>query len=937
VKHPDDFPASDEKGASAPFSQRAISWHAKGRMDFGYEKHLEDILGAQSIGVAILDARTLGVHYINPYLDELITALWQRHCVIGSHVSETVPASLSAHVVELLTQVATTRQAIELAEVPFEGFLELRGRTYWCVTLEYRVATVPESEDTLLVTLKEVTETVRARLQIQAIRAISSAQTGPTSLPLVLERILRVLKETFGSKRCAIFLLDRSLPAIETQLAELETSDATEADAPLQVRLVAQLGIHRTSYNWHVPVDDKVLLDAVVRERRTRILTDTSSQPQLVFPLLNHHGEPHRPGSVLCVPIFEPYVDNLAEQRVFGTVEVYHLRARGFPAKEVALLEQFAQQAGLAIQNARLFRRIDQLARAASRNVRQQESIMQAMPDGVVIVDLFWRIIDINQAARELFSWDEKVLGRGLIEVLEHSQVVFQHDLFPRVDTLEEIERRALAGGNVTFKLIGAEGGSYTIQATYTPIRDALGDIFAFSVIYHDISEQVADLERIEARVVERTAELKLRNQALQEAQEAQAITNARMSLLLGRLPSGVILISAHDMSITVINRQAVELLQRLGAKLPPMDDPEEAARRVIGQDGEQILRAIALYYPSGSLLPYEEHPFYAAIKRGESGDAELHVQRTDGQSIYLLVNAAPLRAPDGSIESAILVYQDITHLKQLEHVREDFFTMMAHELKTPLANIRAHLSALLVRDVQWTREEQFDYLQTADEQVDRLVGMINHFLEASRVEAGALRLDLEPILLPELFEDVQERLEALISAAHCTLQIIMPEQVPAVRGDYELLLSVLTNLLSNAFRYAPEGDAVQLLVELVGAGPGQKSHSVKISVIDRGPGISREQQIVLFKRFSSFAALSHPLHHSVETHRQKATRWSPATGLGLYISRGIIDAHGSQLELTSSQGHGATFAFTLPIYREKRKKARPTKPLPITSLTRRE
>jgi signal transduction histidine kinase len=500
--------------------------------------------------------------------------------------------------------------------------------------------------------------------------------------------------------------------------------------------------------------------------------------------------------------------------------------------------------------------------------------------------------------------------------------VSFQPALSLPVDPLEEIEHQASLGGSSVARMLGADGVSYSIQTTYTPIRDEHGEIFAFSVIYHDISEQVADRERIEAEVIARTAELKLRNQALQEAQEAQAITSARMSLLLERLPSGVILISAHDKRISIINRQAVELLQRLGAHLSPQDDPEEAARRLIGQDGERILRSIALYYPSGSLLPYEEHPLYPAMKRGESSEAELHAQLADSQSIYLLVNAAPLRASDGSIESVILVYQDITRLKHLERVREDFFTMMAHELKTPLANIRAHLSALLVNDLHWTREEQFAYLQTADEQVDRLVGMINHFLEASRVEAGALRLELEPIILPELFEDVQERLEALISSAHCTLQITLPESLPAVRGDYELILSVLTNLLSNAFRYAPEGDAVQLRVELVSNGPRQRPHSVRISVIDRGPGISREQQIALFARFSTFAALSRPLHEQTSSgaaeRRQKATRWSPATGLGLYISRGIIEAHGSQLELTSSPGHGATFTFMLPIYRSR-------------------
>src|SRR6266700_3792248 len=128
----------------------------------------------------------------------------------------------------------------------------------------------------------------------------------------------------------------------------------------------------------------------------------------------------------------------------------------------------------------------------------------------------------------------------------------------------------------------------------------------------------------------------------------------------------------------------------------------------------------------------------------------------------------------------------------------------MAHELKTPLANIRAHLSALLVHDLQWSSEEQYAFVQTADEQVERLVRMINQFLDASRVEAGALRLELEPILVPELLEDLQDRLEALISSSGRRLQVQLPPDLPAVRGDYELIMSVLTNLLSNAFRYAP-------------------------------------------------------------------------------------------------------------------------------------
>ena len=245
----------------------------------------------------------------------------------------------------------------------------------------------------------------------------------------------------------------------------------------------------------------------------------------------------------------------------------------------------------------------------------------------------------------------------------------------------------------------------------------------------------------------------------------------------------------------------------------------------------------------------------------------------------------------------------------------------MAHELKTPLANIRAHLSALLTEDMTWSGEARHEMLETADEQVERLVGMVNSFLDASRVEAGALRLEVEAILLPEFLEDLQERLEALITSSGRRLQIIIPAHLPALKGDYELIISVLSNLLSNAFRYAPEGDTVELEAQPVYSEEGEEPGGVILSVTDRGPGMSKEQQLALFARFSTFSAMSRSGEKQTgqPERRRGAARWSPATGLGLYISRGIIEAHGSTLTLRSSPGQGATFSFTLPVFVGKR------------------
>ena len=540
---------------------------------------------------------------------------------------------------------------------------------------------------------------------------------------------------------------------------------------------------------------------------------------------------------------------------------------------------------------------------------------MQAIPDAVVILDPRWRIADANSAARKLFGWPGTLIGLTIKQALARSKALFPPELASIPNLAEELERRALTEQVDEIKVIAADDQLYTLLCSYTPIQDEEGDLFAFIIIFHDVTGQAEARERIEAEVVARTKELAQRNEALKEAKAAQ-------ELLLERLPSGVILVSAHNNTISVINNHAVQILQNMGLPLPP-ENPDTAARQAIGLHYEPLLRQLTVYGTSGVQTPFEEQPLYRALHFVEASEAELHGTRTDGLPIYLLVNSAPLRSPDGTIASAILVLHEISRMKALEHAREDFFTTMAHELKTPLANIRAHLTALLSDDLPWSGEAKHDMLETADEQVERLVGMVNSFLDASRVEAGALRLEFEAILLPELLEDLQDSLDALITSSGRRLCITLPQHLPALYGDYELILSVLTNLLSNAFRYAPEGDVVLLEVQPIIERGEEQPSAVTLSVTDRGPGMSQELQMKLFTRFSTFAAMRRPTTERPEQplpeRRRGAARWSPATGLGLYISRGIIEAHNSTLTLKSSPGQGATFAFTLPVFASKK------------------
>ncbi|MGZ6385529.1 MAG: PAS domain-containing protein, partial [Ktedonobacteraceae bacterium] len=844
---------------------------------------LEHILERISVGVLILDCVSLRILYVNTYLQSILSSSWQVQNLTEYSLRDILPDEEFKIVEPILQEVCLTGRDITFADVPYEGFLETRGRTYWNITIEHPQNTLsmkaPEEHDSsvlqdtahkLFITIKDVTNQVRSSLHLNAIHQISSAILERFSLPQVLDSILQAVQDLVGSTRCAIVLLEHTL-AVSNQ----ERNDLLEKRTPIAV-VTTQKGLHLSSQDWHQLVNEQLLLSQVLDSHQSLVIPNTDAWPGIKFPLLDDNGIPRRPGSVLCVPIFEPdpptrlsnnastSIDHdenrkLTEKTILGTIEVYHRRARGLPIEEVELLEQFAQQAGLAIQNARLFLHVDHLAKVEREQARQRENVMQAIPDGVIIYDSRWHIVETNNAIRNLLGWSEDVKGLHITEALNRSTAVFLSSSPSISDLVEELERFPHKKRVDEFKMIGADQREYSIRRSKAPIQDDSGDIYAYAIVYHDVTEQATAREQIEAQVLARTSELAQQNQALQAAQAAQELESARLRLLMKRLTSGVLLVSASDKRISVINHQAVEILQRIGVPLIMFDDPDKLAEAAVGLNIEEAFRTLTLFDTSGSVISYENQPLFRALQNGEVTEAELRITEPNAQMLFILISAAPLHNQEGRITDAVLVLQDFTKLKTLERAREDFFTTMAHELKTPLANIRAHLSALQADDFKWSPEAQHNFLETADEQVERLVGMINHFLDASRIEAGALRLELEPILLPEMFEDLQERLEALILSSQRRFELHIQSDLPAVQADYELIMSVLTNLLSNAFRYAPEGDTVRLEAESIFNTSIDHPEEVEIRVIDRGPGITEERQAELFTRFSTFAALRRP------------------------------------------------------------------------------
>ena len=240
---------------------------------------LESIFQHMPVGVAIIDCPDLRLLYANPYLLSLLDQAHEAgrpQALISHSLYEIIPEELLRIALPLLQQACSTGQRMSWSDIPYEGFLATRGRTYWRVSVERsereaESLSISERHETrhtfaplapLLVTIEDVTELARSRLYVNAIDSISSAIVGPFALPLVLERILQAVQDMVGSTRCAILLIDDwesgsdfrypGYAGVDSDLSRGERSEEpgethTQADTPSTVTIAAQKGVHLRS------------------------------------------------------------------------------------------------------------------------------------------------------------------------------------------------------------------------------------------------------------------------------------------------------------------------------------------------------------------------------------------------------------------------------------------------------------------------------------------------------------------------------------------------------------------------------------------------------------------------------------------------------------------------------------------------------------------
>ncbi|MDT7808220.1 MAG: hypothetical protein QOJ70_2033 [Acidobacteriota bacterium] len=250
-------------------------------------------------------------------------------------------------------------------------------------------------------------------------------------------------------------------------------------------------------------------------------------------------------------------------------------------------------------------------------------------------------------------------------------------------------------------------------------------------------------------------------------------------------------------------------------------------------------------------------------------------------------------RLNDKLEESNRELNQANAQLRELSAMKEEFLALTTHDLRSPLTVISGVINFFTSGRLGDMTPEQKNMVSMMERNTQNLIELVNDLLDASKLESGTMRLDFSTIDLRALVDELREQMQPLAAEKDIALEEGLPAEIPPLRADRAKLRRVLVNLISNALKFTPRSGRVVL-----SAAP--EGDAVRVSVTDTGVGIAPDDLRDIFDKYAQA--------------RSRATRSEKGTGLGLYITRQLVELHGGRIEVQSEVGRGSTFSFTIPV-----------------------
>ncbi len=634
-------------------------------------------------------------------------------------------------------------------------------------------------------------------------------------------------------------------------------------------------------------------------------------------------------GSVLGVPLHQG-------KKVQGVLYLIH-RPRGlrFSESDTALMELFATQAGIALQQSRLLQKAQHAAHqltilsevsmaisstlnldtALERVMDRAVEILNAEAGSLLLMDqhgknLTFEVV-LGPTGKELRGMSTPV-GKGIVGAVAQScDPLIINDVSADSrwnvafdEATEFITKDLLCVPMITHnRVVGVievinkqDGSGFTVEESN--LLMSFGAQAAIAI------ENAQIFTRVDQELAERVQELQMLqmfDQELQVSLKLQRVLDVTLTHTMDALGlsmglMGVTRETGEDTEAGLYLYTQRGMPMEMGRyKIDPWPLTKGVMGRVVRTGQAELINDLSKardYIPkthrtrSLMVVPIKREDVVIGVLNLESTDPDYFTE-DDLLFITILVNQASI-----AIDNARL-FDQVTDANQ---AKSEFMSTASHELKIPMTSIKGYAKLLEMGAAGSLTDKQGDFLNVISNNVDRMDRLVGDLLDVSRIEAGRIRLEIEDVQMKDVISDVIESVNTQIEKKNLHLTLSVADNLPEIRADYGRMVQIVTNLVSNAYKYTPEGGDITVLANA----NNSNLEGIAVTVKDTGYGISDEDQAQLFTNFFRSG--------------DQNIRNEPGTGLGLSITKKMVENHGGEFSFESELGKGSAFTFTMPL-----------------------